>query len=354
VVQNKIGESWGRGPYVVVISADADLEGWLKERQKLLTATDLPSILGIPGARSALETWYQKKDALVARAESDAIREAKKAGHDFEDFNALMFAKASGRHVERSQQLLRSTKHPWLGSTLDYLQYGEPLPGLEPTGGPRKEQRFSDCPLELKNAGSFAADEMWPLGGEPHLTWQVQVIVQCIVMDVPMGSLSAWLGSPFVHHRWCDLERDAKVEEIILTEGQAFWKSLKRKAPPKEDPKVAFEVLRRLDPKRANHKIISLPKSARAINSRILVAEAEYDARKALLDVAKHDLEVARGEMASLIGEHDGGRLEFGTVWTFKHVHVPAHQVAAHSYRKLNRVSAAASKPRKTTWKTSK
>ncbi len=352
MVQNKISERGRREPYTVVISADADLEGWLKERQKLLTATDLPSVLGIPGARSALETWYQKKDALVARTESDAIREAKQAGHDFEDFNALMFAKASGRHVERSQQLLRSTKHPWLGATLDYKSREPAIDRLIADKTPWVDD--NPLPLELKNAGSFAADEMWSLGGEPHLTWQVQVIVQCIVMDVSMGSLSAWLGSPFVHHRWCDLERDAKVEEIILEEGSAFWKSLKRKTPAKENPLVAFEVLRRLDPKRAKHKIISLPKQARDIDSLIGVFARDCDRLKEHYDLAKSKLETARGDMAQLIGEHDGGKLPDGTVWNFKHVHVPAHQVAAHSYRKLNRVSAAASKPKRTTWKTSR
>ncbi len=353
MVQNKTSERGRREPYTVVISADADPEVWLKERQKLLTATDLPSVLGIPGARSALETWYQKKDALVARAESDAIREAKKAGHDFEDFNALMFAKAAGRRVERSQLLLRGNRHPWIGATLDYTQqrHVTKAGASDAVVSILEKDRL---PLELKNAGSFAADEMWPLGGEPHLTWQVQVIVQCIVMDVPMGSLSAWLGSPFVHHRWCDLERDAKVEEIILEEGSAFWKSLKRKSPPKEDPKVAFEVLRRLAPARAKHKVVSLPKQARDIDEHIGALASDCDRLKEHYDLAKSRLEIARAGMAALIGENDGGKLSDGTVWTFKHVHVPAHQVAAHSYRKLNRVSAAASKPRKTTWKTSK
>ncbi len=368
MVQKKIGESRGSAPYSVVISADADLEGWLKERQKLLTATDLPSVLGIPGARSALETWYQTKDAQVARAESDAIREAKKAGHDFEDFNALMFAKAAGRHVERSQQLLRSVKHPWLGCTLDYTQT---------TGGIIQEDEFINslrsprvrqwasgifpapgalAPLELKNAGSHAADDMWPLGGEPHLTWQVQIIVQCIVMQVPMGSLSAWLGSPFVHHRWCDVALDEKLEEIILEEGSAFWRSLKRKSPPKDpDPKVAFEVLRRLAPARAKHKVISLnSKHADIIDKKITFLTEEMDEAKARVAELQPYLDNAKGDMAQLIGEHDGGKLPDGTVWTFRHVHVPAHQVAAHSYRKLNRVSAAASKPKRTTWKTSK
>lgn len=341
----------GGAPYSVVISADADLEGWLKERQKLLTATDIPSILGVPGARSALETWYQKKDALVARAESDAIREAKKAGHDFEDFNALMFAKAAGRHVERSQELLRSDRYPWLGCTLDYVQQAHTIVRVTRGSG----RLLAANPLELKNAGSHAADDMWPLGGEPHLTWQVQIIVQCIVMQAPMGSLSAWLGSPFVHHRWCDVERDSKLEEIILEEGSAFWRSLKRKTPPKDpDPKVAFEVLRRLAPARAKHKVISLPKEATEIDRVISIFAHACDKKKEDYDLAKSKLDMARADMAALIGEHDAGKLRDGTVWTFKHVHVPAHQVAAHSYRKLNRVSKASSKPRRTTWKTSK
>jgi predicted phage-related endonuclease len=352
MVQRKNVESRGGAPYSVVISADADPEGWLRERQKLLTATDIPSILGVPGARSALETWYQKKDALVARAESDAIREAKKAGHDFEDANAVMFAGAARRRVERSQNLLRSTRHPWLGATLDYTQTW-PIPRSEIIVGGQAEAQWG--PLELKNAGSHAADDMWPLGGEPHLTWQVQVIVQCIVMQVPMGSLSAWLGSPFVHHRWCDVVCDSNLEEIILEGGSAFWKSLKRKSPPKDpDPKVAFEVLRRLSPARAKHKVISLPKDTARLDRKIEVLSGDYAHKKDVSDVAKQQLELARAELAALIGEHDGGKLPDGTVWTFKHVHVPAHQVAAHSYRKLNRVSKAASKTRRTTWKTSK
>lgn len=349
-MQRKPESAGAWAPYSVVISADADLEGWLRERQKLLTATDIPSVLGIPGSRSALETWYQKKDALVARAESDAIREAKKAGHDFEDFNALMFAKAAGRHVERSQQLLLSTRYPWLGCTLDYRQTYDIL-----YADKRRPAEKSERPVELKNAGSHAADDMWPLGGEPHLTWQVQLSVQCIVMQAPMGSLSAWLGSPFVHHRWCDLDLDSKLEEIILEEGSAFWKSLKRKNPPKDpDPKVAFEVLRRLSPSRAKHKVISLPKQATEIDRVIGIFALACDKKKEDYDLAKSKLDMARADMAALIGEHDGGKLSDGTVWTFKHVHVPAHQVAAHSYRKLNRVSAGASKPKRTTWKTSK
>ena len=341
--------------YDVVISADADLDGWLKERQKLLTATDIPSIVGVPGARSALETWYQKKDALVGRAENVAIRQAKQAGHDFEDFNALMFAKAAGRHVERSQQLLRSAKYPWLGATLDYRQIGATRV-IDRTGLTTR----NDSPLELKNAGSYAAEEMWPLGGEPHLTWQLQLMSQLVVMDVQTGSLSAWLGSPFVHHRWCDFERDSRIEEIILDEGEAFWKSLKKKAPPAERPEVAFEILKRLSPEKASRKVIKLPKAASEIHQRILKWENQYEAYKTLADGCKGSLDKVRGEMAMLIGENYGGKLPPTGIsvpeitYTFSHTHVAAHSVPAYSYRKLNRVTASASKQKRTTWKTSK
>ncbi len=348
-------------PYDVIISADADIDGWLRERQKLLTATDIPSIVGAPGARSALETWYQKKDALVGRAENDAIRQAKQAGHDFEDFNALMFAKAAGRYVSRSQQLIRSREHRWLGCTLDYTQsmmpkreQGLDALALEPGASLR-------CPLELKNAGSYAAEEMWPLGGEPHLTWQLQVTSQIIVMGVQTGSLSAWLGAPFVHHRWCDIERDERVEEIILDEGEAFWKSLKRKTPAAERPEVAFEILRRLSPEKASRKIISLPHDAAFIHQAICSCEDKVALHKAQLRESQRNLDAARAQMGVLIGENYGGTLRpswpgaAAITYTFAHTHVAAHSVAAYSYRTLNRVTENASKrKRKTTWKTSK
>lgn len=317
------------------------------ERQKLLTATDIPSILGVPGARSALETWYQKKDALVARAEADQIRAAKQAGHDFEDFNALMFAKAAGRHVEREQKLLQSNKHPWLGATLDYSQY---ILTIRP-GAPATK---SIQPVELKNVGSFAAEEMWPLGGEPHLTWQVQLHVQIIVTDTQSGSLSAWVGAPFVHHRWQDFDRDPKLEEIILEEGRQFWKSLKRKTPPKENPKVTLEVLRRLAPSQSTRKIIDLPKDSFALTRQVLEAQRQLDDANAEVSECRKRFDSLRGQVAELIGANDGGRLPNGDVWSFKHVHVAEHTVGAHSYRKLNLVLKRSSKPKRTTWKTSR
>lgn len=348
MVQNKNGEGRGREPYSVVVSADEDPAGWLRERQKLLTATDLPSVLGIPGARSALETWYQKKDALVARAEAEQIRAAKQAGHDFEDFNALMFARAAGRHVEREQKLLRSNRHPWLGATLDYSQIIMVIPG--PGKAPYKSRR----PVELKNVGSFAAEEMWPLGGEPHLTWQVQLHVQIIVTETHSGSLSAWVGAPFVHHRWQDFDRDPKLEEIILEEGRLFWKSLKRKTPPKENPNVTYEVLRRLAPAQSTRKIISLPKDAYALSVEALRAQHALDDALAEVSERRKHLDSLRGKIAEMIGPNDGGKLPNGDTWSFRHVHVAEHTVAAHSYRKLNLVTKRSSKQRGTTWKTSR
>ena len=343
MVQSKKSTGQGREPYTFVISADQDLEGWLRERRNYLTATDIPSILGIPGARDPLETWYQKKDALMARAEDQQIREAKKAGHDFEDFNALMYAKAASRHVNRSQHLLHSNQHPWLAATLDYIW----------THIHKETQTLH--PLELKNAGSFAAADMWPVGGEPHLTWQLQLVSQLIVLDVDMGSISAWLGSPFVHHRWCDIERNKGVEEIILEEGDQFWKSLKKDKPPEfAANKATYEILRRLDPKRTTAQVISLPKESVVTHQKLLKAEDLLARFKLDFEKARERVEELRADIAKQIGENAGGRLPTGETYTFQHVHVPTHTVQAHSYRKLNRVNAKASKTRRTTWKTSK
>jgi len=351
VAQRKLSSSRAAEPYVVVVSADEDPERWLAERQKLITATDVPSVLGIPGARDALETWYQKKDELMSRAESAAIRDAKKSGHDFEDFNALMFSKRTGRYVERDQRLVRSARYPWLGATLDYRQQIDG--GMRVTSG---GFLLASSPLELKNVGSFAADEMWPLGGEPHLTWQLQLQTQMIVVAAKLGSLSAWIGSPFVHQRGQDFEHNADIEEIVVDETQRFWKSLSKATPPAAlvNPKTALAILRRLSPATATRRVVSLPKVAAALDREIATLAKQHEASRLTTLGYKTALEQKQGEMAALIGAGDGGLLPSGDRWMFKHVHVPEHTVAAHSYRKLNRQSAASSKPRKTTWKTSK
>lgn len=336
----KSGESKGGAAYSVVVSADDEPDQWLRERRTLLTATDIPSVLGVPGARSALETWYQKKDALMARSESEAIKAARAAGHDFEDSNANMFAQKTGRIVQRAQQLLRSKAHPWLGCTLDYLQWGS------------SEHCF---PLETKNAGAHAAEEMWPTSREPHLTWLVQLHVQTLVLDVRWGSLSAWLGAPYVHHRFGDFQSEPELTTIILEEGHRFWKSLKRKTPPKDEPSPArFEVLRRLAPSRFTGRIVSLPPAAVIVDKRLQHLAGELEQARGALRVVEKLVEDERARMAELIGENAGGKLHGGTTWMFRHVHVPTHTVPAYSYRKLERVHVTDTKAKRTTWKTSK
>lgn len=336
MAQAKTGESKGQ-PYVVVADADADVATWLQERRKLVTATDMSSVLGVPGARSALETWYQKKDALMARAEATSIKEARVAGHDFEESNAQMFAARTGRRVQRSQQLLRSTRYPWLGCTLDY----------------RQASLLGHVPLETKNVGSRAADEMWPVGAEPHLSWLIQLAVQTIVLDVPWGSISAWLGSPFVHHRHQDITTDAELSELILDEGARFARALKRRSPPKTDPHVSdYEILQRLDPRHLTGKVVKLPPVAIAVDQRLQALLREREQRR--LDLAAVDERVTeeKASLAKLIGHHAAGRLPNGTLWRFNLVQVPPSKHTGYSYRTLTR--EAPSKTRRPTWKTSK
>jgi predicted phage-related endonuclease len=325
-------DSW---PYDFVVSADDEPAKWLQERCRLITATDVPAILGVPGAPHPLEVWYRKQEALDQRSESEVEQHAKHGGHDFEDANAQMFSKKTGRPVVRSQNLLRSKRWPWLGCTVDYAQrliHGEPS---------------SDCPLELKNAGSFVAQELWPLGQEPSLLWQVQLQVQMLVMQVDTGSLSAFLGAPHVHHRWDDFDRDHELSAIILEETEDFWNSIRRNRPPTTDGSVAAaEVLRRLRGSRLTGKTISLPKKAVVIDRDILRAQHDHDRIMGDLTRVKDYLESRRAEMIALIGENEVGMLPGGAAWTLKQVSVAAREQKAYSYRLLNRIESPSSKKR--------
>jgi predicted phage-related endonuclease len=215
-------------PYVVIGDADADRAAWLEARRGLITAGEVPLILGMYGPSRRIRYWYDKAE-LTQRESLDDF-EGAQMGHRLEPLNAELFTEKTRRKLRREQKLLQSTRYPWLGATLDYTQYvNDTDPGV---------------PVELKSSGKkhnwpeTEADIEYPeveFVGEPSLRYQAQLQAQLVVYGADWGSVSVLLGTPYMHHRWRDFPLHSSFSTLIIEKSYAFWQSIQRGDPPEPD-----------------------------------------------------------------------------------------------------------------------
>jgi len=296
-----------------LVSADASRADWLKARAGLITASDVPTILGIVPGKPAL--WYEKVGMLERKmfAEPEVLQ----MGHDSEPFNAEQYCAKTGRKVKRCQELLRSRQYPWLGATLDYWTW---LPGNKRAG-----------PLELKCTGN---KDLWPDDGAPAMKFQAQLQTQMLVVGSEWGSLSALIGSPYLHHRWLDFERDdAGLCDLILTETRAFAESIQAGVnPPVDGDESTSDALRNLVVEVLAGTTTVLPAAAVEWDRELLAA-------KEAIKTWSERQRFFENLLMTAIGTHEVGELpdEAGR-FTFKRQTRKSYTVAETTFRKLHRV----------------
>lgn len=316
--------SHGSSAYTVIADADADRAGWLEARRTVITAGEVPVILGMYGTSRRIRYWYDKAQ-LTERDNLDDF-EGAQMGHRLEPLNAEIFAEKTGRRLVRQQKLLRSVRYPWLGATLDYTQYvGDDV----------------GAPLELKSSGQkhnwpdSEADIMWPdveFVGEPSLRYQAQLQAQLLVYGVDWGSLSVLLGTPYMHHRWRDFLLHPRFSQMILDQTGAFFASLERGIPPEPDDS---------DLVRATLKERALRAQA-GLSCRLPAAAAGWDERLVAARAAKIESEKEINHLESLIltamGDAERGILPNGDEYVVNRSARKGYTVAPTTVVTLRRV----------------
>ncbi len=316
-----------KSPYVELVNADQDRDAWLKARRGLITASDVPAVLGWPrvGARHGL--WFQKRDEIRREKKPAYVQEAGEMGHRLEVTNAQIYQEKTGRPVHRGQRLLRSVAYPWLGCTSDYYLRNRARPDAPP--------RLH--PLELK---STVVEENWPPGQEPCAYWLIQVATQCLVYGVDWGALAVLFGSPVFSHRHADIHPETELFELILNEVGDFWESIQRDRPPAWNSDIStYEVLRRLDDRRLKPDFVRFGVDAIELDDEYQRLNELVKRARETLKTREIELEAVEAEIAALIGEHSGARLPNGVSYSFKTTNVPEHVRPAHSYRALKRIA---------------
>jgi putative phage-type endonuclease len=294
---------------VPLVSGDGDPAKWLEARRQLITASEVPAVLGlVPGAP---RLWYEKR-GMLEREDLSAI-EAVQMGHDLEPVNAQLFARKTQRRVQRSQMLYRSREYPWLGATLDYAQWDAALHG-DDAGV-----------LECKSTGN---KDNWPEDGEPATHYQAQLQTQLLVVGASWGSLSAIIGSPTMHHRHLDYEKHDGFCELVLDKTYAFWKSIEDGNPPVDGSWDTNDALRHLT-------LGTLAGTTTQLRTEAIEwAEMWLEAKKLIAETEKQKL-YFENLLMTAIGLHDTAVLPDGRGFTFKEQRRKGYTVEESWYRVL-------------------
>lgn len=289
-----------------VLRAEDDTEAWLDARLAGIGSSDAAALMGESPWASPLDLYLAKTGHADRGEESERMR----WGRALEpviiaEYGSPLYA---GRWVERSGDLLRSTREPWAMCTLDaYTNIGGVL-----------------VPLEVKNGDRSTTNE-WEQGPPRHYWWQLQH--QMLVVDSPLASIACLLGGNRLV--WCDVEVDHEAQNRLIRAGREFYRRMiERDAPPATEAGDA-KALASLYPQ-ASGETVALP-------AELYDALDEYEAARAEGKAAEEREAVAKARLADAIGEAARGVLPDGTIisWPTVSVKGSVREVQPYTYRRL-------------------
>lgn len=179
---------------------------WLKLRATGITASDVPTVLGLNPWKTRYALWQEKRKGL------EGI---------FENFdNEAMFW---GRKLEAPVAEAVAERLKVELTAPDSLYGHDSLPLLA-----TPDRLIDDhIPLEIKTTSDRYRDQ-WENGLADYA--HCQLATQMLVLDAPIGYAAALVGGQklFVHK----IERDAVLDEQIKGSVQEFWKLVEGNKPP--------------------------------------------------------------------------------------------------------------------------
>jgi len=127
---------------------------WLEHRRSMITGTVAPQLLGLNRFGSLLETYAEMRMGVSADDADEDARIRMDWGSDQQDAVVMNLQRRLGLAARRTGALLRSTRYPWLGATLDaWVVADERVPIQCPAG--------TQLPFEVKTTRSRHAAEEW-------------------------------------------------------------------------------------------------------------------------------------------------------------------------------------------------
>jgi len=290
-----------------VVADVRDRENWLRERRKLLGASDIPAVLGLSPWTPAVEVWATKTSRYEEAP--DDVSEAMEIGREIEPWLLSAVERRTRCAVQAQGKLLRSKKHPWLGCTLDgkiEARRGTPLRAFQGLVGS----------VETKVSGAaFAGEWVNPTNENAGLVpdhYLPQVDAQLAVTGMPFAVFGVLMGGRLAF-RWCVVERNEKrIAELVDRTGTWWEQHVKLDVPPEPDgSERASEMIAHMYPEQGG--IVSLDDVAAEYVVRLKAMKADIRGREKEAKQVEQALKMAIGGASA--GElPDGTRVELRTV----------------------------------------
>lgn len=280
-------------------------------RRTLITASDVPAILGIDPHRTPIDVWTEKVAPEKAKRLDAATEYAFARGHALEPALIDYAARQRGVFPVRNSTTLVHRVIPWLGATPDALAFANADDAAR-AGSPLEV-------LEAKSVGRWHARLWSDEHGNPvparHVIAQVQI--QLAVVGVRVGVVSADLpyeDTPSVF----EVERDDELVGVIVESLERFRVDYleARKIPPDKSPEKTVEAVRALFPRPKTEDMVAADEADE------LVAEELFAVRRELGELVdrKKSLEA---RILQRIGDAEGlkGR-EWRAKWRWQEAYV--------------------------------
>lgn len=197
---------------VLILPATAPRQEWLAERTKGITATDVPSIMGLNKYKTALDVWLSKIQPDTEGFEpSIGNMEAAFWGIQLEDTVAKAWADDKGFTVRRVG-IIAHEANDWQRASLDRLVSGCP---------------DGKCALEVKTRSGYVANE-WDAGVPADV--QAQVHWQLMVSGLDHIHVIALLGGQRLVEHVVTVDEDTACQLVEV--GAQMWSYVQSGQPP--------------------------------------------------------------------------------------------------------------------------
>ena len=281
----------------------------------MLTASDIPAVLGVDAHRGALAVYLAKVGDIETVETAPMVR-----GRRFEGVIGEEYGAQTGRPVASvgEYEIQQHPDLPWIGATLDRVTRGSGTPS------PLGTDDDTEAPLQIKLALGTAG--AWKEG--PPLAFLVQVQIEIACYRARWGALAGLIGPGPLHVS--DHVRDDAFLRAALPGLEEFWGRVQRREPPPADGLDGTTAAIKRMWADEDGETVTLDQSALDLWSQLEAAKDEIRDAKAREDAIHNELRVR-------LGSASFGRLSDGSYLTLKTTHRAGFTVQPTTYRTLRR-----------------
>lgn len=261
-----------------------------------LGGSDIAAVFGLNPWKTPLDLWMEKAGMLMPDESENQWQ--KEMGHLLEPVVARMYAFRTGNTVIEDHNLYQHAAYPWALANVDYRM--------------REKNTNAHGGLECKSTTYFNAKE-WKDDQIP-MYYEYQCRHYMGVLDLPFWDISCMWGNGEDDMPIRRIYRDAAIEDMIFSTGEAFIKSIIDGKPPTMAdvmPELAMKSLARIYGAAANASAtIEFGRKHERQIARIAALQEEN--RELERSIRKNDKEVTAlsVQIAEAMKEHEHGVLE--------------------------------------------